>query len=178
MAPSVGHRGGVQMVAGRGTPTVQFVTLYQLKLLGVPAGEPTLWRRILYQLKHLGIPFAGHGVVTKFKMSTIQNFETIVHLHWLRQKHLGASLDQLIGFTASVKYAETTAVQSGYRRVGGTRYVPAEEWENAIDCLMGFHEKGNRVRIDENNALLQKYGFVRSTVMKQNFDIAFDVAPQ
>src|SRR5262249_53927582 len=36
---------GVPMVETRGTPTVQYFTLYQLKLLGVPAGQVRWWRR-------------------------------------------------------------------------------------------------------------------------------------
>ena len=106
---------GVPMVATRGTPTVQYFTLYQLKLLGVPAGQVRWWRRWLHGLGLRAGPFAVPGLVTSIKMSTIQNVEAIVHLHWLRQRYPAADLSDLVVHTASVEYAETTAVQCGYR---------------------------------------------------------------
>jgi hypothetical protein len=168
---------GIPMVEGRGTPTIQYFTLYQLKLLDVPAGHITWWKRLLYNLRVKDGPFIGPGVLTSIKMSTIQNVETILHLHWLRQRHAGVDLSALIAHTASVEYAETTAIQCGYRVVG-TRYVASGEYETAIDVLLTFVENGNLNRRSENDNLLARYSSDRSTVMKWNFGIELFVLPQ
>jgi hypothetical protein len=172
--------GKIDMIQGRGTPTVHYVTLCQMKALGISGGAPSLRRRIAYLLKKwLGRSLAGEAVITKVKMSTIQNIETIVHLHWLQQKHPGASRDALLIHTASVRYAETTLIQSGYRREGGVRFIRGPMREiGVIGDLMNFQEDGNLARIKEHNDLLARHGFDRNTIMEWNFDIEFDVSPQ
>jgi hypothetical protein len=97
-------------------------------------------------------------------------------LHWLRQRHADADLSELIAHTASVEYAETTAVQCGYRVVG-TRYAAAGEWENEIGHLLDHFEAGNPGRRDEHDRRLAWYSFDRQTVMKQNFDIDIAIVP-
>lgn len=167
---------GVPMVASRGTPTVQYFTLYQLKLLGVPAGRVRWWRRLLHRMRLRTGPFALPGLVTSIKMSTIQNVEAIVHLHWLRQRYPTTDLSDLVAHTASVEYAETTAIQCGYQLVG-TRYVAAGEWADEIGLLLSHFEAGNSQRVAENDNLLARFSFDRQTVMKQNFDIELSVVP-
>ncbi len=167
---------GVPMVPARGTPTVQYFTLYQSKLLGVPAGQIRRWRRFHHRLRVRDGLFADPGVVASIKMSTIQNLETILHLHWLRQRHRGVALSELITHTASVQYAETTAIQCGYRVVEA-RYVPADEWENEIGILLAHFEAGNPQRHAEHDRLLARYLFDRQTVLKQNFNIELAVVP-
>ena len=60
-------------------------------------------------------------------MSTIQNFATIVHLHWLRDRYPHASLDELVTQTHSVRYAQLALMQAGYRRNGLARYIAGSE---------------------------------------------------
>ncbi len=168
-------RAGIPMMATRGTPTVQYFTLYQLRLLRVPAGR-TGWRRLLYRLGLRDGPFATPGVLTSIKMSTIQNMETVMHLQWLRQRYPASDLSELVVHTASVDYAETTAVQCGYRLVG-TKYVAAAEQETGIGGLLDHFEDGNPVRSSEHDALLARFGLNRLSVMKWNFDIELTVEP-
>jgi hypothetical protein len=168
---------GVPMVASRGTPTVQYFTLYQLKLLGVPAGRVRRWTRLLHWARLRSGPFAVPGLVTSIKMSTIQNVEAIMHLHWLRQRYPTTGLSDLVAHTASVEYAETTAVQCGYRLVG-TMYIAAGEWENEIGGLLSYFEAGNPQRKADHDNLLARFSFDRQTVMKQNFDIELSVVPE
>jgi hypothetical protein len=158
---------GVPMDATRGTPTVQYFTLYQLKLLKVPGGK-RVWVN--------PDPFMEPGMVASIKMSTIQNFETILHLHWLRQRYPGRDLSELIVHTASVQYAETTAVLCGYR-VTGVRYIRGNEWEDSIEGLMTHFEAANPQRRTGNDQSLARYSLTRATVMKQNFDIELTVEP-
>jgi hypothetical protein len=150
--------GSPEMIDGRGTPTVQWVTMHQMRKLGVPLG--------------------GHGNVHEVEtihLKEIQNVETIVHLHYLKNT-MGGDLSDLVAHTASVKYAETTAIQSGYRRsdlpvlLGGN--------ETAIRVLLDFQEHGNPQRRAENDAILARYGFDRDTVMRWNFSIDFSVRPE
>jgi len=74
-----------EMVAGKGAPTVQYVTLHQMRKLSVPLGD--------------GSVSAG---VEKVHLSDIQNIETIVNLHYLKTT-LGGDLSDLVAYTASVK---------------------------------------------------------------------------
>ena len=155
--PSVIARQGdsPEMIANKGTPTVQYVTIYQMKKLRVPTGA------------------RGAGV-RKIHMSDIQNVETIVHLHYMR-KTLGRQPADLIAHTASVKYAETTAVQSGYARTGPI--VLSGGHERPIGVLLDFQERGNAARIAENDRVLTTHGFDRNTPMLMGFDIDFTVSP-
>jgi hypothetical protein len=166
----------IPMVAGRGTPTVQYFTFYQFKLLGVPAGQIRWWRRLLHWVRLRSGPFATLGLVTSIKMSTIQNLDTIVHLHWLRQQFPATDLNGLVAHTSSVEYAETTAVQCGYQ-IAAIEYVAGGEWEDAINVLLNYFEIGNPQRMADNDKLLARYSFNRHTVMRQNFDIELSVFP-
>jgi hypothetical protein len=127
-----------------------------MRLLGVPAGRP------------------GAGGMQKIHMSDIQNVETIIHLHYLRTT-IGGDYQDLVRYTPSMKYAETTAVQTGYQRsdaplVTGGRMSP-------IGPLLNFQERGVPERISDNDKLLGRYGFDRNTVMFMAFDIDFQVSP-
>ena len=88
------------MLPGGGSPTIQYMTIYQLKKLGVPARSAT---------------------VKQITMQDIENVETIVHLRWLTQQFPGVPAEALIGKTASVAYSRTSAIQSGYEPAGPTR---------------------------------------------------------
>jgi hypothetical protein len=166
----------VELVYGKGTPTHLYFTLYQFKLLGVPAGRIRWWRRLLHRLRLRSGPFAGRGAVTSMRMYTIWNLETILHLHWLRQRYPDADLSELIAHTASVRYAQDYAIQCGYR-VGTVSYVAADEKELEIDGIMTEFEGENSQRRDTHDRMLARYSFVRQTVMKQHFDIEFSVVP-
>jgi hypothetical protein len=156
----IGKQGDApEMVPRKGTPTVQYITLYQMKKLGVPMGR------------------AGQGDNAGIKtihMSNIQNVETVVHLHWLREQ-VGGSLSDLVQHTSSVKYADTTAIQSGYRR-SDVPILSGGGEERPIRELLEFQERGNAKRIAENDAILAKYGYDRNTAMKWGFDVDFSVS--
>jgi hypothetical protein len=161
--------------AKKGLPSM--ITEVKVPMVPAKGGTPTIHYLNLYQMKMLGVPLAGQGGLLKVKMSTIQNVETIVHLHWLRQRWPNLTMDELISQTASVKYAENSLIQSGYQRTGNARFIPGDEAEAPIRKLLAHMAGGKPTRIAEHTALLQKYGFERDTVMKWNFDIEFDVAP-
>ncbi len=69
--------GGVEMVPGKGTPTVTYATLRQLRAQGVAMGG---LRRIV--------------------MRNIENFRSICRLEWMRRNFPGRSLNQLVLDTA------------------------------------------------------------------------------
>ena len=143
-----------EMIAGKGTPTVQYISLHQMRLLGVPVGQG-----------------GGRGL-QKIHMSDIYNAEAVIHLHYLRST-IGGSYQELVQYTPSVKYAETTAIQSGYRR--SSTPVVTGGYVKRIDSLLEFQEKGDPSRIADNNKLLAKYGFDRGTPMFMGFNIDFTV---
>jgi hypothetical protein len=91
----------------------------------------------------------------------------------LRTK-IGGDLSDLIAHTPSVKYAETTALQSGYHR--SDEPVLTGGYEAPIRRLLEHQEKGKPERKAENDQILARYGFVRDTVMRIGFDIDFLVS--
>ena len=107
-------------------------------------------------------------------MSDIQNVETIVHLHYLRDQN-GGDLGDLVVHTPSIKYAETTALQSGYARADVPLVMGGQE--TPIDEVLDFQERGNPRRRQEHEEILAKYRYGRSTVMLWGFDIDFLVRP-
>ena len=155
---------GLPLVRGRGTPTAAYVTMYQMRKLGVRPGTLRLLR-----------------------MRMIENVETILHLEWLRRRNPGRSLDELIGQTASVRYAETAIIQSGHRisairmelATPDTRCAPigtllAETEQTALD-ERGPAEQA-RLRA-EHERLLRRYGFTCEMVVPMDYDIAITLAP-
>jgi hypothetical protein len=150
--------GAPEMIEGGGTPTVQYVTVLQMKLLGVPMGGELSTSVRFVHLDH------------------IEHVETLIHLHWLRQKFPTTPIDELFEFTSTAQRVETTLVQTGYQRSGKPVIIGGENV--AIRKLMAFQEKGRPAIINYNKQLLERYGFNRDTVMLYGFGVDFPVLPK
>lgn len=146
-----------ELVPDRGTPTLLYITLYQMKRLGVSPGYAP-----------------GRPGVETVIMSNVQNLDTIVHLHYLRDQ-LGGEPSALIHHTKSVDYAESTIVQLGYERVGQPTVTVRSE--SSIRPICQLQAGNNPWRIAEHDRLLARYGYDRDTPMYWGFDIAFPVRP-
>ena len=145
---------GTPLVAGKGIPTVTYLTLRQMKLLGVE-----------------------YGGISKVKMSSIQNLEAIIQLHVMRTK--GEDPNAAVLKTHSVQYADTSVVQSGHRVVGAE--VTGDIWENrTIGWLMKHREAGDPAMIAKHDQLLKDHGdgiVTRDTVTWMNYDIVLEIVP-
>jgi hypothetical protein len=147
------------MIAGKGTPTVTYVSLYQMKKMGVA--------------------YAG---ASTFVMAQIENVETILHLAWLRRKYPSVSPDELIRYTASPKYAETTIIQSGRKVTGAKLKGGAPE---KIGALMHSEEldmgapgsAGHEALKKKHEGLLAAYGFTRDDELFMKFYIELQTVP-
>jgi hypothetical protein len=80
--------GGIPLRQGRGTPTVAYLTMRLMRMLGV-----------------------GYGQTRVVKMSTIQNIEAVMQLEQMRRN--GIPYQQGVARTHSVQYASTSIQQSG-----------------------------------------------------------------
>jgi len=89
------------VIQSRGTPAMMYVNLHQMRAMGIPYGKG-----------------AVSSPLKTVKMSTIQNFETIGHLHWLRDRYPTTKIEELITHTASYRYAADIMTQAGYRVTG------------------------------------------------------------
>jgi hypothetical protein len=149
----------VELKTGKGTSTVAYATLRQLRTQGVEMGS---LRRIV--------------------MRDIENFRSICRLEWMRRNFPTRSLNQLVMDTDSVSYASTAAEQSGSRVVGGQltggRVQPIGNLMGRYlhEAAEGGAETVQRVRA-EQDAILQRYGFDRQTPMLTNFDIELSLEP-
>lgn len=158
------------LVASKGTtPAMTYVSLHQMRMIGIPSGVG-----------------ATTSPLKTVKMSTIQNFETISHLHWLRARHPGMSADDLIRHTASYQYAETILTQAGYR-IRGAKVDFASNGSIPVDQLLAHYETDDMAdvlfgqtgaaRATVHDAIFARYGFDRTTPMRTNFDIYLTVGP-
>jgi Domain of unknown function (DUF4157)/Bacterial SH3 domain len=142
----------VPLVDGTGTPTVTYMTIYQMRKLGVNFGE-----------------------LKTVKMSTIQNIEAILQLESLVRK--GLPRDKAILQTHSVQYADTPIIQSGHEIVSAKVETKGAWTDKTIDYLMKHYENGDPVKISYHDGLLQKYGLQRTDKVLMNYDIYLKVQP-
>lgn len=169
---------------------------------GPDSGVPTSMSAGLNQLRVLGVPFGkpgAKGVVREVIISRIYNFETIVHLHWLKKQYPNESLENLLKETDSVTYTDSQLRQAGYEVTGVRKIVnndqnpegknvgPISEaltWfesdrETHVTAVRGA-KAGKEARLELkafHDKLLAKYGFTRQTWMYWDFDIHLDVRP-
>lgn len=142
------------LVDGKGTPTVTYLTIRQMKILMVP-----------------------FGAVTKVKMSTIQNLKAIIQLHVRRMRGEDPNVGVLR--THSVHYAETSLVQSGHRVVSAE--VTGNIWKDRpLGMLMEHYERGDPDAAQRHDQLIQDFGeglVTRDTHVWMNYDILLKTAP-
>ena len=148
--------GEVPMVKGKGTPTVTYLTLRQMKVLG-----------------------GGYGNLTSVKMSTIQNVKAVMQLEQLRRQ--GVDLNTAVMKTHSVQYAETAIIQSGNRIVsaevtGGTT--------TPINDMLDWFERGSSTTrppdpdvVAKHDAMLKEYGLQRTDPVLWDYNVELKVAP-
>lgn len=150
---------GVPLRPDRGTPTVTYLTLRQMKLAG--------------------IPFGGLKTV---KMSHIQNLRSILQLDQLVRQ--GIPFDEAVAQTHSVAYASTSIQQSGHV-ITGARIDLEGAFRESIGWLMNHYESRPDVytgtrdtnRVAAHEALLSEFGVERSHPVLISFSIYLDLAP-
>jgi hypothetical protein len=124
------------------------------------------------QMKLMNIP----GALTKAKMSTIQNIETMIYIQKLMRNSPNISDISQIGNqildAPSVGYVKTTLQQSGYE-IGTAKIVKNQSTYKlkARDIDDEFAVRG----LDEGT--LKKNGLNWDTELYINFDIYFDLIP-
>lgn len=142
------------MVGDKGTPTVAYLTMRQMKLLGVD---------------YFGL--------AKVKMSTIQNIKAIIQLHVSRMSGVDPNIAVLE--THSVQYAETALVQAGHRIVAAE--VTGDIWKDRpIGMLMEHYEAGDPSAVARHDKLLADFGagiVTRDTPVWMNYDIILKTGP-
>jgi hypothetical protein len=133
----------------------------------------------LRQMKLLKVAPSSLAIV---KMSTIENFETIAHLEWLRRRYPGTSINELILHTPSTQYAETSITQAGSQIAsaevrGGVRRGIGSLMKTYED-MAGPRGTPERALVDaRHKALLEKFGLQRNSEVLMQFDINFTVRP-
>lgn len=140
------------MIAGKGTPVVSYLMLRQLRMAGV-----------------------DYGGLRTVKMSTIQNVDAVLHLAQLQRQ--GVDLVEAVRQTHSVKYAETTIVQSGHQIVN-VRVDTTRAWRDPADQMLQHYEgRDGPPAIRKHEDLLSKYGLKRTDEVLWNYDIYLDLTP-
>jgi uncharacterized Zn-binding protein involved in type VI secretion len=147
----------VPLVEGRGTPTVTYLTLFQMKKLGAKFGE-----------------------LKSVKMSTIQNVEALMQLHVAAVKAgidpmdpgQDAQLASLVAKTHSVKYAQTTIEQSGHV-IKSVSIGRAKAGKTDLKSLMDHYGWPEGKRADA----LRRHGMKETDEVLYNYDIHVELAP-
>ena len=138
---------GVPLKQGKGTPTVAYLTMRLMKMLGV-----------------------GFGETKVVKMSTIQNIEAVMQLE--QMKRSGIPYEQGVGQTHSVQYATTSIQQSGQSVTSATIDM-SNAWRWKLSDMMDHF----RMPEAERQALFAKYGLTPNDEVLVNYDILLKVAP-
>jgi hypothetical protein len=138
---------GVPLKQGKGTPTVAYLTMRLMKMLGV-----------------------GFGETRTVKMSTIQNIEAVMQLEQL--KRTGVPYEQGVGKTHSVQYATTSIQQSG-QSITNVRIDMSNTWRWKLSEMMDHF----RMPETERQALFAKYGLTANDEVLVNYDVLIDVSP-
>jgi hypothetical protein len=146
-----------QHMTGESSPTIHYINLYQFKRLGIPAAG------------------GAGGAFKKIHMSSIENIETVMHLHWLRKEFPHMTDGERIMHTASVRYTIGTLRQMGYQPVGDFKVIGTGH-RPRIGILLD--ETSDPAIKKEYTEILEMYGFDRNESMESNFDITFSVAPE
>jgi uncharacterized Zn-binding protein involved in type VI secretion len=149
---------GVPMVDGKGTPMVTYLSIWQMKKLGVRFGE-----------------------LKSVKMSTIQNVEAVMQLH-VAMKEAGVTSmdaalaqkteDALVAKTHSVQYARTTIEQSGHS-IAAVRIDKSNGGKASLAYLMD----AQKWPPERQTAMLNKYGLKATDQVLYDYDIHIDVVP-
>ncbi len=153
------NEGGPNLDAAKGTPTVTYLTIRQMKLLGI-----------------------DYGGLKKVKMSTIQNVRAVIEFN--AQLKTGVAPDAAVMNTHSVQYADTTIVQSG-SKVAGAK-VGGDIWKTPLKVMMEHYETGggshppDPATVAKHDLLIAEHGkgqITRDTVVEWNYDIELTLAP-
>lgn len=131
---------GTPMVTGKGIPTNAFMTMYEMRRMGIT-----------------------YGSLKTVKMSTIQNMQAVLELESLRRK--GIPIDEAILRTHSVQYAESSLIQSGHEVVGAKVILNNKAETAEIGDYMRHYERGDPRLISEHDRLLQQFNMSRSDKM-------------
>jgi hypothetical protein len=143
---------GVPLVPGKGTPLQTYLTIRQMKLLGV-----------------------GYGDVKSIKMSMIVNVEGLLEIHWMVKTGKAKNLEEAVLTADSFLYARTNAEQSG-KQVVAARVTTGGDHMSVRD-LMVTEEQLNpqgpkgKTRAAYHQELLVKYKASRNDIVYANFDI-------
>ncbi len=147
--------GKAELVPGRGTPTVVYVTLAQMKMWGIPLGG-----------------------VREFKWSTVVNLDSLFHLAWLRREFPDPKKvpwEELFRQTSSFRYGETIITQSGHA-IDKLEFSGAG-FERLGNMLAEARRKGDESELHELQSLMVRYGLDPETELFTSFDVTASVSP-
>lgn len=145
---------GTPLKPGRGTPTIAYLTMRQMKRLGIQYGE-----------------------VSTVKLSTIENVEAIAHLEHLVRK--GVPPDQAV--LETFDYAKTAIVQAGQRvssaKVVGNVRRPFQVLLEHFETGPGLGSEDSAKVVARHDQILAKYGIKRTDVVLMDYDVHITVLP-
>jgi hypothetical protein len=166
--------GQLTMSTAFGSPSIEMVPTNPA-MLPAKGGTSAMNTASLIQMRAMGIPYGKGAASTplkEVKMSTIQNFETMAHLHWLRQRHPTTPIGELVTHTASYQYAESILTQAGYRVTGArVDFTPGnvpmsqllEHYEREKTSRYLFQQGGVERATKVHDPIFERYGVFDST---------------
>jgi hypothetical protein len=144
-----------------------------------PRGIPTVHYLTIRQMKLLGVDYGGYK---KVKMSTIQNVRGVIEFN--AQLAAGVDPNAAILKTHSVQYGETTIQQSGERVVGakvnGGQTTPLQVMLEWYERHSSLDKPIDPAIVAKHDELIAKYGngvITRASHVEWNYDIELDVEP-
>jgi len=148
---------GIELVKGKGTPTIAYLDMHCMRALGVKSGE-----------------------LRTLKICSVHDLDSTLHLEWLQRNFEQQSLSQLVTNTRIYRSRETPIIQSGHKIIsaevsGGTRTVLEKVFmEYQYDSSWMLDEQKI---IDSFNKLLETYAISPSDEILWRYDINLKLEP-
>ena len=139
---------GIQLVPGKGTPTIAYMDMMAMRMLGIRYGE-----------------------LRTAKICAVHDLDSALHLEWLWRRYK-EPLVKLVTHTRIFRSRETPIVQSGHKitdvRLDGGRKLQVEDIIRSLE---------DRTKIDKHMGLLEKYEIKRADKILWEYDIHLRLEP-
>lgn len=148
---------GIELVEGKGTPTIAYFDMHCMKALGVKSGE-----------------------LRSVKICSVHDLDSALHLEWLQRKFEQQPLSKLVSQTRIYLSRKTSIVQSGHKIVSAE--VSEGKKDNLTNIFMEYRSDSSWMLDEQRIAasfaeLLKTYGINPTDEILWRYSINLQVEP-
>jgi hypothetical protein len=148
---------GVELVEGKGMPTVAYFDMHCMRALGVKSGE-----------------------LRTLKICSVHDLDSALHLEWLQRNFEQQPLSELVANTRIYRSRETSIIQSGHKitsvKVDGGKRTKLDDVFKEYQYDSSWMLDGQKIT-DSFNELLDKYAISPNDEILWRYDINLKLEP-